>query len=94
MSALHRSAYEGDANIVRGRIELGEDPNSRDEVRPLPRNFLREVLQSRLSALIVMYPFLLPSYRVHKYVCRSSPPHIRDAGINQGSYTGSLGVEY
>ncbi|CAN0554111.1 unnamed protein product, partial [Ectocarpus sp. 8 AP-2014] len=32
MSALHLSAYEGDANLVRGRIELGEDPNARDEV--------------------------------------------------------------
>eukprot|EP00752_Nemacystus_decipiens_P001696 g1643.t1 len=31
MSALHLSAYEGDANIVRGKLELGEDPNSRDE---------------------------------------------------------------
>lgn len=32
MSALHLSAYEGDANLVRGRIELGQDPNARDEV--------------------------------------------------------------
>lgn len=32
MSALHLSAYEGDANVVRGRLELGEDPNARDEV--------------------------------------------------------------
>eukprot|EP00903_Cladosiphon_okamuranus_P009674 g9204.t2 len=31
MSALHLSAYEGDENIVRGRLELGEDPNARDE---------------------------------------------------------------
>ncbi|CAN0233966.1 unnamed protein product [Ectocarpus sp. 12 AP-2014] len=31
MSALHLSAYEGDANIVRGRIELGQDPHARDE---------------------------------------------------------------
>lgn len=32
MSQMHMSAFEGDANIVRGRIELGEDPNSTDEV--------------------------------------------------------------
>lgn len=32
MSTLHLSAYEGDANTVRGRLELGEDPNARDEV--------------------------------------------------------------
>lgn len=40
MSQLHLSAFEGDANIVRGRIELGEDPNSTDEVG------VRAVLQS------------------------------------------------
>lgn len=32
MSQMHMSAFEGEANIVRGRIELGEDPNSTDEV--------------------------------------------------------------
>lgn len=32
MSKMHTSAFEGDANVVRGRVDLGEDPNALDEV--------------------------------------------------------------